>query len=171
MPGVIYCTINKINQKKYIGSDVNNNPDYLGSGKLLNAAIKKYGRENFEKNIVEFVEISQIKEREEYWLKYFNVSESTEYYNIVDHYLGGKNSTSFKNGNIPWNAGKIGQCKSLQHMKGKKEDDIFSTEALEKRRLGRIKRSETLKRQAAAMTEEERKVFYGRNRGKKLRRN
>ena len=48
---VIYCTTNLINGKKYIGSDTNNNPYYLGSGVSIIKAIKKYGRNNFKKEI------------------------------------------------------------------------------------------------------------------------
>jgi len=40
---IIYKTINLINNKSYIGKDHKNNPEYLGSGKLLKHAIKKYG--------------------------------------------------------------------------------------------------------------------------------
>lgn len=45
-----YLTRNKVNNKIYFGkhSTVNVNDGYLGSGKLLTAAINKYGKENFE---------------------------------------------------------------------------------------------------------------------------
>ena len=50
----IYETINKINGQNYIGKHITNNPydDYLGSGKYLKRAIKKYGVENFEKKVL-----------------------------------------------------------------------------------------------------------------------
>ncbi|WP_425411978.1 hypothetical protein [Lysinibacillus contaminans] len=54
--GFIYETINKINGKKYIGKciydRINNWENYLGSGVYLKRAIKKYGKENFEKKII-----------------------------------------------------------------------------------------------------------------------
>ena len=51
---IIYKTTNLINDKIYIGyhktEDLND--DYLGSGKILEIALKKYGKENFKKEIL-----------------------------------------------------------------------------------------------------------------------
>ena len=51
---LIYKTINIINKKYYIGAHCtkNKNDDYLGSGVALNRAIKKYGKENFIREIL-----------------------------------------------------------------------------------------------------------------------
>ena len=51
----IYKTTNLLNDKIYIGKKVYRKKDdnwYLGSGIYLNRAIKKYGRENFKKEIL-----------------------------------------------------------------------------------------------------------------------
>jgi hypothetical protein len=50
----IYKTTNLINDKIYIGyhKTTDLNDGYLGSGKILEIALKKYGRENFKKDIL-----------------------------------------------------------------------------------------------------------------------
>lgn len=51
---LIYKTTNKINNMIYVGCHIteNINDDYLGSGRYLKRAIEKYGKENFEREIL-----------------------------------------------------------------------------------------------------------------------
>lgn len=60
----VYKIINNINQKEYIGYHQTNNLDdgYMGSGKLIKAAIQKYGIDSFTK---EYIAICDTREEAE----------------------------------------------------------------------------------------------------------
>jgi group I intron endonuclease len=85
---VIYITKNLITGKKYVGKDSYNNPDYLGSGSLLLEDIKKYGKENFKKDILEYCTKDNLGEREEYWIQILDASKSKDFYNIRNQTSG-----------------------------------------------------------------------------------
>jgi len=71
---IIYKTINLINGKLYVGQDSKNNPEYLGSGTIIKRAIKKYGKENFKKKILEKCKTKfELDEKEKFWIKELNV--------------------------------------------------------------------------------------------------
>lgn len=85
---IIYKTINLINDKIYVGKDKNNNPKYLGSGLILKKAIKKYGRCNFKKEILDYCNSEkELNEKEIYWIKKLN-SVNTGY-NLLEGGQGG----------------------------------------------------------------------------------
>lgn len=85
---IIYKTTNLINNKFYVGKDSRNNPNYLGSGLLLNRAIHKYGRENFTKEILEYCENKEhLNEREKFWICELKAREVG--YNIAEGGHGG----------------------------------------------------------------------------------
>jgi predicted DNA-binding protein YlxM (UPF0122 family) len=86
----IYITTNKINGKKYIGKEKYSNPNYLGSGKHIQRAIKKYGKDNFTKEILEeCTDEKDMNEREKYWINYYNATNSKEFYNLAEGGEGG----------------------------------------------------------------------------------
>ena len=66
---IIYKTTNLVNGKIYIGQDKNNNPAYLGSGKILHLAFQKYGLENFNKEILEVCKSVEDLNEKEYTLE------------------------------------------------------------------------------------------------------
>jgi len=84
---LIYKTTNQVNGKIYIGQDKYNNPNYLGSGKILHLAFQKYGIENFKKEIIEECEsVELLNEREKFWISYYKSTDRGIGYNIA---LGG----------------------------------------------------------------------------------
>lgn len=90
---IIYKTTNLVNRKIYIGKDKHNNPKYLGSGKRLDSSINKYGKENFEKVILEYCDSEKhMQEREKYWIKYFDSTNRLIGYNLT---LGGEGGDTF----------------------------------------------------------------------------
>ena len=85
----IYCITNIINGKKYIGSNSNDNPKYYGSGTYIKKALKKYGKKNFKKEIINRVNDLQImKELEEYWIEYFDAYNNPLFYNSTKYSAG-----------------------------------------------------------------------------------
>ena len=84
---IIYKTTNLINGKIYIGQSIHNNPAYLGSGIYIQKSVKKYGAENFVKEILEVcIDTNQLNEREIYWIYLLNSRNPKVGYNIA---LGG----------------------------------------------------------------------------------
>ena len=84
--GFIYITTNLVNGKKYLGQKRFEGKwnQYLGSGALFKKAIKKYGRENFSKNIVCICYSEEELNNTEYELSvFFDVVESPNWYNLV----------------------------------------------------------------------------------------
>jgi hypothetical protein len=94
----VYKITNLVNGKIYVGLHVTKdlNDDYLGSGKQIQAAVKKYGRNNFKR---EYIKICETPE-EMYNLEAEIVNEdfvkSTNTYNMK---TGGTGSWSHVNAN------------------------------------------------------------------------
>lgn len=90
----IYKITNLINNKIYIGlstKSVEESTEYYGSGRLINEAIQKYGKENFVKEILEdgIDDMNILKEREIYWIETLGSHTSLNNYNLT---LGGDGS-------------------------------------------------------------------------------
>lgn len=88
----IYKITNLLNGKIYIGKDTKNWKNYYGSGILIKVAIKKYGRENFRKDILEdnIVDKNLLCEREKFWIKKLQPYPPNGY-NIADGGQGNRN--------------------------------------------------------------------------------
>jgi hypothetical protein len=86
----IYLTTNVINNKKYIGMCTREAPNYLGSGTLLKQSIKKYGKENFKRQILqECFTFEELCKAEDYWIIKYNAVESKDFYNLNKGGMGG----------------------------------------------------------------------------------
>ena len=99
--GFVYETTNHVTGKKYIGicsfqDSLQPKTCYLGSGKILRQAIKKYGRENFTRKIIQECDsYDELAKAEQAWIQAYNAVESAEYYNISSGGYGG-NSKDLK---------------------------------------------------------------------------
>jgi len=89
----IYCIRNKTNSKVYIGKAKCIYRRIRQHINLLNKRSKdendhfinawhKYGRENFEYFVIEFVQLDQLKERELYWQRVYKCTNRDKGYNI-----------------------------------------------------------------------------------------
>lgn len=88
----IYKTKNLINGKEYIGLCTRDDDNYFGSGVLIKQAIRKYGKENFERIILaETNDFEELLDMEEHYIKIHNAVESDKYYNMAE---GGKAGNS-----------------------------------------------------------------------------
>lgn len=125
---IIYQTTNLVNSKFYIGKHQTKdlNDDYLGSGRKIVEAIKKYGRNNFKKEILYICSSEhEMNEKEKELI-------SEEFVNRKDTYnigIGGEGGPHFRGkthsedtkiklsnasrgntsaiGRTPWNKGKM----------------------------------------------------------------
>ena len=95
----IYKITNNINKKTYIGKHQTKNLDdgYMGSGKLIRNAIKKYGVENFTKEILHVFDNEHDMDNKEKELVNEEFVKSSSNYNICE---GGKGGFSYINSTI-----------------------------------------------------------------------
>ena len=94
----VYCITNNINKKTYIGQHKTDdlNDSYMGSGCLIKNSIKKYGLENFSKEILA---ITEIKENADVLEKVFIAlyrAEGKAEYNLADGGTGGNLGETWK---------------------------------------------------------------------------
>lgn len=84
--GFIYITTNLINGKRYLGMCAyhrNNSNTYLGSGKALRRAIKKYGSQSFKRETVEECsDKTSMIEAEIRWIEQLQCVSDPTWYNM-----------------------------------------------------------------------------------------
>ncbi len=139
MFGFIYITTNLITNKKYLGQcryGKKNSNTYLGSGKTLKLAIKKYGKSNFKREIIfEASTRKELTEAEILYIKQYDCVKSPDWYNIAE---GGYTTRGF--------TGKIHK-KSSNELRSKaligRPRPQSVKDALSKAHLGKIVSQET----------------------------
>lgn len=91
----VYLTYCLENGKAYIGKyEGSETSMYLGSGKLLKRAIKKYGKKSFTRVILErYNNREECREGEKKWIQLFDAVDSTKFYNIAKGGEGGDTYT------------------------------------------------------------------------------
>lgn len=112
--GFIYITTNNINNKKYIGQRKiqgdSTDDAYLGSGIAFTEAVKKYGKENFTREIIAYTQSEEeTNELEEYYIALHNATASKEYYNI---HAGGKGGSKFAG----WSEERLNEFKRMRSL-------------------------------------------------------
>lgn len=85
--GYIYKTVNLIDNKSYVGLSTHSSEDtkkYLGSGVALRRAVRKYGKNNFKKEILVEGDFNQnlLNELERHYIRLYSPPESKTSYNI-----------------------------------------------------------------------------------------
>lgn len=133
MYGFIYITTNNINGKKYLGMCRYSKPNwrsYIGSGKYLKQAIKKYGKKNFNREIIkECKTLEELVKDETFFLKKYNCATNMNWYNIMSS--GYATNGFFGKKHTPESNKKRSEA-----LKGKKRPR-FIGEAVRKARLGK----------------------------------
>jgi group I intron endonuclease len=85
---IIYKTTNLVNGKIYIGQHNGATKSYIGSGVIFKKAVKKYGKENFVRDVIVDGNYTQEEtdELEVFYIKLYNSTDKSIGYNIS---LGG----------------------------------------------------------------------------------
>lgn len=159
--GYIYITTNMNNGIKYIGMKrlEENHENYLGSGKTLKKAIKKYGSENFFKEIVAFaITEEELCNLEIEFIKNHNACESRDYYNIHSGGKGGDTKAGYTDEQKRAFGNKVSN--SLRNSE-KLKARMNSEEYREKQRLATLSRDNHMK------LEKYRKIFSEKFKGDK----
>lgn len=133
----IYKITNKLNGKSYIGQHKipkheENFRRYMGKGLAIREAIKKYGKENFDKEILEEIEDDEkhllVSEREKFWIKEHNTM-CPNGYNISPGGEGGCTSESARKGVLTKKLRNYRPSESMKlHISQAKKGQKFSEE-------------------------------------------
>lgn len=122
--GYVYEVVNLINEKTYVGRR-NLNRDkswrqYLGSGKIINQAIEKYGEENFVKRFLEYANtVDDLADLETEWIQRRKDEGFAQYNIFTSGHAGGDTFSKLKSKDLEEIRKK--QSKSIRNSEKHKE--------------------------------------------------
>jgi group I intron endonuclease len=123
----LYITTNKINGKKYIGQTTSTKKNYVGSGQAIMAAIKKYGKENFTREIVYEGTWEEVDLLEAMYIETYDAINSDDFYNLKEGGHHGKH-------NNPETSKRMSDARS-----GKTYEEIYGEDGAKTQRALRSK--------------------------------
>lgn len=73
MYGYIYKTVNLLSNKIYVGKHVGEfDPEYKGSGRYINNAMNKYGKDNFSVKLIDIADgLHELNAKEIFWIQFY----------------------------------------------------------------------------------------------------
>jgi len=164
----IYKVTNLINGKIYIGyhSTDNLQDNYTGSGKHINRAIKKYGKENFKKEVLMLFDNEKDMKFAEKLIVNLDFIKRKDTYNMR---LGGdggsspgsKRSKETRKLMSEKQKGKRQSIETIQKIKEKRKQQVITKESREKAKQTKLKNGTNNHK------EETKKKIGNKNRGKK----
>lgn len=159
---LIYKTINLLNNKYYIGCHSTNDIDdtYLGSGKALRRAIKKYGRSSFKKEILEFCSSREEMFKKEQQIIIEEIMNDSKSYNCS---LGGRGGYKNISENGKKSISKARKNKVVVRLENDKYIAVDKNEFLEKNLHGTTYRRVATKDQAGKNVVVDSDTFYKNN--------
>jgi hypothetical protein len=126
MKSYFYVIVNKITGQRYYGSGSKKN--YFGSSNYLKNSIKKYGIDNFEKNILRYFKTREDAfVFEDRFLKLYKISSLPNTYNLKDSGKGGDTISNNPNKELIKIKMSI-SAKSSNYLKDKKYEDFYGFE-------------------------------------------
>lgn len=162
MEGIIYKYTNKINNKVYIGQTTNEKQRYYNHKRCLensyfHKAIKKYGFENFNYEVIERIDETLLNEREIYWISYYK-SYGDRGYNMT---IGGNGSRGYKKTEEQIRNNSLSLKGRISPMKGQKFSDE-SKKKLSESHKGKTHSDETRLKMSESQKKvlERKKSFY-----------
>jgi hypothetical protein len=133
----IYKIINKQNGRWYIGKTNGQDPNYMGSGKLLKQAYAKYGKQNFEKIVLEICSsLEELNQREQHWITESGALSDPLSYNLAEGGSGGDLSKFIPYDKIDYSNHKMQGTKAWFHNLTKEQQKEFHARQAAKRTKG-----------------------------------